>query len=196
MRCLIVTAHPASASLTLHLGDIAEAKAKAAGHQITRLDLGRTGFSPALSAAEWQSHFAPPFDDADLAPQIAALRAAQILVLIAPVWWAGLPATMKGWFDRVWAPGHAFDPHGTAGRIKPLLTNLQQVVLVTTHGAPWYVDWLIQRRPVQRMLRWSLLRLCAPQTGLTSLSLYRAEGVTQDRLDHFTARIGRAMDRL
>lgn len=191
MRCLIVTAHPDAGSLIHHLGDLVEGMLTRPGVEVIRFDLGQTGFAPAMTAQEWRSHFSPPFADNGIQDHVAALRRCDSLVLIAPVWWAGLPALMKGWLDRVWAPGYAFDPHRTPGRIKPLLTDLRHVVLITTHGAPWYVDWLIQRRPVQRMLRWSLLRLSAPQARLTSLSLYRAEGVTKDRLDRFITRIGK-----
>jgi putative NADPH-quinone reductase len=196
MHCLIVTAHPAAKGLTHHLGDVVQTGLQVQGHQIARLDLGQSGFAPALSSAEWQSHFAPPFDAAQVQPQIDALLTAKVLVLIAPIWWAGLPATMKGWFDRVWAPGHAFDPHSSPGQIKPLLSGLRHVVLITTHAAPAWVDWLVHRRPVQRMLRHSLLRLCAPQARLTSLSIYRAENLTPERLAAAISRIDRVVARL
>jgi hypothetical protein len=44
---------------------------------------------------------------ASCAPQ--RLQRAEILVLVFSIWWFGLPALLKGWFDRVWAPGVAFD---------------------------------------------------------------------------------------
>jgi NAD(P)H dehydrogenase (quinone) len=196
MRCLIVTAHPDGQSLNHHLGDLVTARLTRPGAEVTRFDLGQTGFDPAMTAPEWRSHFAQPFADEGLGDHIAALQSAEVLVLIAPIWWAGLPAQMKGWIDRVWAPGHAFDPQTTPGQITPLLVNLRQVVLITTHGGPWWIDWLVQRRPVQTMLRYSLLRLCARRTRLTSLSLYRAEGVTDQRLRAFVERINRAFARL
>lgn len=193
MHCLIVTAHPDAGSLNHHLADLAEGDLARSGAQITRFDLGQMGFAPAMTATEWRSHFSPPFLGEDLQDHIAALQRSEVLVLVAPIWWAGLPAVMKGWFDRVLAPGHAFDPWAVPGRISPLLTGLTQVILITTHGGPWWLDWLVQRRPVQKMLRFSVLRLCAPQARLTSLSLYQAEKITAPRLRAFSARISRAI---
>ena len=39
---------------------------------------------------------------------ISALQSADALLLVYPTWWFGLPAMLKGWFDRVWIPGVAF----------------------------------------------------------------------------------------
>ena len=33
---------------------------------------------------------------------------AELLVLVFPIWWGGLPAIVKGWFDRVCAYGVAY----------------------------------------------------------------------------------------
>ena len=37
------------------------------------------------------------------------LKETEAIVAIYPTWWYGLPAMLKGYFDRVWAPGIAFD---------------------------------------------------------------------------------------
>lgn len=36
------------------------------------------------------------------------LLAADAVILLFPLWWFGMPAIMKGWFDRVWARGLAY----------------------------------------------------------------------------------------
>ena len=41
-----------------------------------------------------------------------AVLASQALVFVYPTWWGAQPAMLKGWFDRVWANGIAYDVNG------------------------------------------------------------------------------------
>jgi len=45
------------------------------------------------------------------------LGIAEALVLVYPSWWYGMPAMLKGYFDRVWLPGVALDVTST-GTVK------------------------------------------------------------------------------
>lgn len=193
MNCLLVTAHPLANSLTARLADHTEATLTGAGHCVVREDLYRGGFSAALTGAERQSYYAPAYDDSGTAAEIARLRGAEALVLCFPTWWFGFPAQLKGWFDRVWAPGVAYDHAEGGGLIRPRLTGLRQVLAVTTLGSPWWVDRLVMRQPVARVLRTAILRPCAPQAGFRMLSLYQAEALEAGRLARFEARVAQAL---
>ena len=195
MNCLLVTAHPLQSSLNARLADHAEARLTAAGHRVIREDLYRSGFSAALTGAERQSYSAPAYDDSATATEIARLRAAEALVLCFPTWWFGFPAQLKGWFDRVWAPGVAYDHAAEGGLIQPRLTGLHHVLAVTTLGAPWWVDRLVMRQPVARVLRSGILRPCAPQARFRMLSLHQAEALKAGRLARFEAQIASALQR-
>ncbi|WP_212668855.1 NAD(P)H-dependent oxidoreductase [Pseudoalteromonas sp. NBT06-2] len=37
------------------------------------------------------------------------MKEVESLFLVFPTWGFGFSAILKGWFDRVWAPGHASD---------------------------------------------------------------------------------------
>ena len=43
------------------------------------------------------------------------LKWAEAILLVYPTWWYGLPAMLKGWFDRVWAKDVAFTLQDGAG---------------------------------------------------------------------------------
>jgi NAD(P)H-dependent FMN reductase len=174
MHALLVFAHPAPDSLGAHLAASIEAALRARGIEVDRLDLYAEGFAPLLSAEERRGHPAP-----DIAALQARLAAADHLVLVFPTWWFGLPASLKGWFDRVWAPGFAYAP-GTP--VRPLLTRLGSCLVVT--------------RPLRRVLKTALIGACAPQARFTMLSLYEAETVSADRLAGFRDRIVGAIARL
>src|SRR5690606_9667001 len=52
------------------------------------------------------------------------------------------PAMLKGWIDRVWACGVAWELPDGARIIRPLLTNIRRIAIVTTHGSSKWVNAL------------------------------------------------------
>ena len=48
-------------------------------------------------------------------PHIERLKWAEAILFVYPTWWYGLPAMLKGWFDRVWAKDVAFTLQAGAG---------------------------------------------------------------------------------
>ncbi len=193
MKCLLVTAHPLQDSLCAHLAERAAQALAAAGHEVVHEDLYAQGFTAALTAAERRSYYAEQYDSSAVAPQAARLLAAEALVLVFPTWWFGFPAILKGWFDRVWGPGIAYDHADDLGAIRPRLHRLRHVLAVTTLGSPWWVDWFILRRPVRRVLKTALLGTCAPACRFDMLSLYKSEKPEPQAVVAFAARVERAI---
>lgn len=196
MRCLVVHAHPLPASLTRHFCDLARTALAANGHDIHFLDLYAVGFDPRLTAQERASHYEPVYDTSLIGAEAAELRAAEMLVLVFPTWWFGLPAILKGWIDRTFAPGVAFGHRADFGPIKPLLTNLRRVVVITTLGSPWWADWLVMRRPVRRMLKTAVTGACAPQARFSYLAFYGADKPSPQRVAAFAESLTKALSRL
>ncbi len=193
-RCLLVSCHPLADSLCNHL--VARVKQGFAGHpiEVEHVDLYDSGFAAPLTAAERRDYFTGAFNASALGAEIEALRRAEILVLVFPTWWFGLPALLKGWFDRVWAPGIAFEhPAEPGGRITAKLDGLRHCLVVTTLGSPWWFDRLIVWRPLRRILKSALIGTCAPDARFDMLSLYNAMALEQPRLNRFLARIDDAV---
>ncbi|MFI8579749.1 NAD(P)H-dependent oxidoreductase [Ectopseudomonas khazarica] len=189
MKCLVVFAHPLQDSLCRHLCDETVAHLAGKGYDIELLDLYASAFDPRLSEAERQSYYAGAFDAGQLQAQLRQLQAAQSLVLVFPTWWFGFPAILKGWFDRVWAPGHAYQHAADLGAITPGLLQLQEVRVVTTLGSPWWVDLFVLRRPVRRVLKLALLGACTRGCSFRMLSFYRSEKADRVRVDAFVRKI-------
>jgi putative NADPH-quinone reductase len=189
MKCLIVVAHPLRESLSSALAASAAEALRQAAHEVWLEDLYRDEFAAALSAAERASYYGCPYDSSAVQPQIDRLLAAEGLVLCFPTWWFGFPAILKGWFDRVWAPGVAYDHADDFGPIRPRLRNLRRTLVVTSLGAPWWVDWLVLRRPVLRVLKTAILGACAPACKFSMLTIYKAERLRQGQVDRLTARM-------
>lgn len=163
------------------------------GIRAAHLNLYEQEFEPCLQKEERQSYYKQSFDGQKLEEEIAQLKDTELLVLVFPTWWFGFPAILKGWFDRVWAPGVAFDHATDLSAIRPRLDKLKQVIAISTIGSPWWVDWLIMRRPVRRILKSALIGVCAPQSKFQMLTLYKAEKQTEPQIRKFEARIQSAI---
>ena len=123
MHALFVYAHPEPASFTAALKDAGAAALRDSGHTVEVSDLyaekfdpvaGRHDFCTVADVARFhyqteQGHahkhqaFAP-----DLAREQERFLKADLVVWLFPIWWGGMPAIMKGWFDRVLAFGFAY----------------------------------------------------------------------------------------
>jgi len=192
MNCLVVIAHPSQESLCRTAAAKAIGTLRAAGHEVAVEDLYASGFAPAITPEERASYYSQ-YDGAAVQAEIGRLKAAEGLVLFFPTWWFGFPAILKGWFDRVWAPGAAFDHADDLGPIKPRLKGLRTVLAVTSLGAPWWVDRIVMRQPVKRVLRHAILGACAPGAKLQMLSLYQAERLDAGEVQRFARKVERAL---
>ncbi|HKJ76298.1 MAG TPA: NAD(P)H-dependent oxidoreductase [Gammaproteobacteria bacterium] len=191
MRCLVVKAHPLDDSLCAGMAQRAAATLDAAGHEVAVEDLYAQGFEPALTARERASYYSGAYAAEAVSGQAERLLAAEGIVLVFPTWWFGPPAILKGWFDRVWAPGIAYDHADDLGAIRPRLHGLRRMLAVTTLGAPWWVDRLVLRQPVKRMLKTALVGTCAPRCRFRMLSRYRAESLSPAQVEALAGRVGR-----
>lgn len=193
MKCLVVTAHPLTQSLCKQLTDhIVEALAKA-NHEVTVEDLYAQQFSPQLTPTERESYYQDRYDTSAISEYVEHLQKTELLVLLFPTWWFSFPAVLKGWFDRVWGPGIAYDHANDYGQITPRLTNLKKVLVITSLGSPWWVDRFIMRQPVKRIIKTALLNTCAKQSTLQFLSLYNSEKLSLAQINKFKRKINRAL---
>ncbi|MCP4320230.1 MAG: NAD(P)H-dependent oxidoreductase [Hyphomicrobiales bacterium] len=188
-RVLVVSCHPLTDSLCKDLCDHVLLRFDERGADVVHLDLYATGFDPVLSAVERMHYHKKPYPTDALKRETDDLVSAETLVLVFPVWWFGFPAMLKGWFDRVWAPGVAYDHADNAGPIKPRLTKLRHCVAVATMGSPWWIDRIVMLRPVRRVLAHALVGACARQCRFRMLTLYRADSASGKNVDRFKRRI-------
>lgn len=195
MKCLLVKAHPLAESLCSSTARRIIEVLGSMGHEITVSDLYEEHFDAAMTASERDSYYKETYHTAGVADQIERLQSAEAIVLVFPTWWFGMPAILKGWFDRVWAPGEAYDHAPGYGPIRPRLQNLREMLVVTSLGAPWWIDFFIMRRPVRRILKTAIAGTCAPGCRFRMVSIYKSESLTSKRVSRFFSRIEDALSR-
>ncbi len=133
MKHLIVVAHPAEDSFTMGLMHAYAAELESLGHNQHTYDLYRMGFNPVLAAHELAPVGADHPVSADVTLGQNDIRSADALTVIYPLWWMSMPAMMKGYIDRVFARGFAYESHN--GVVQGLLSG-KKCVLITISGAP------------------------------------------------------------
>ncbi|AZO65467.1 NAD(P)H-dependent oxidoreductase [Mesorhizobium mediterraneum] len=135
MHALIVIAHPDPSSLSHSVArHVAEGVSLSdPGNSFEIADLAAEAFDPRFTATDLAVHRkgAPP--SADVAAEQARIDRADALVLVYPVYWWSMPGLLKGWIDRVFANGWAYD-EGPDAKLVKRLRHLR-VHLVAIGGA-------------------------------------------------------------
>lgn len=194
MNVLVVACHPVRGSF----GDACRARVlaglDAAGHTTRVTDLYADGFDPAMSLAERSAH-AEPGVAPDLQGYADDLAWAAALVLVYPTWWGGQPAMLKGWIDRVWVAGVAWELPAGKTVLRPLLTNVGRIVVVTTHGSPKWIN-VLQGEGGKRTAFRSIRAMCSRRTRTTWCAMYGLDRASADDRTRFLARVERTLSRL
>ncbi len=133
MNALILYAHPCDASFNHAVLEQVQRGLRDGNHSFRVIDLYKEGFDPALKfgGERKRSELASDWETARYREWI---KEADRLILIYPVWWYGLPAILKGFFDRVFVSGFAYSSAG--GRPKGLLVGKSAWAVYTIDSPP------------------------------------------------------------
>jgi len=87
------------------------------------------------------------------------IQRANHLVFVYPTWWGTMPALLKGFIDRVFLPGFAFQYRKGSVWWDKLLKGKSARLIVTMDTPPWYYRW-IYKRPGHNAMKKSTLEFC------------------------------------
>lgn len=101
-------------------------------HAVTLLDLYQEGFNPVLYFD--QEHRRRNLkNDPETAKYRTIITQADLLVFIYPIWWSSMPAILKGFIDRVFAKGFAYQYRGL---LPQGLLKGKKAWIITTSDTP------------------------------------------------------------
>ena len=120
MHALVVVAHPDPASLSQAVTQALAEGVAVAGHSVEIADLAKEGFDPRFSLSDLAVHRREIAQPVDIAFEQERIDRADALVLVYPVYWWSMPALMKGWIERVFANGWAYDEGADLQTVKKL----------------------------------------------------------------------------
>jgi len=128
---LVVVAHPRIKSFNRAVVDAYTAALKERNHRVECRDLYAAKFNPVLSARDLAA-IGQRKPAKDIREEQQAIRRADVMTLVSPLWWSGFPAMLKGYLDRVFCAGFAYVIK--RDEYLPGLTG-KKGVIITTSGA-------------------------------------------------------------
>ena len=136
----IIYAHPYEQSfnhaILQRVRELLESKGKA----YKLIDLYADGFNPAYTKEELALFNQGKALDPLVLHYQEILKKTDRLIFIFPIWWADMPAIVKGFEDKVFLKTLAYNPTPTG--IKGCLTQIREAVVITTSTAPtWYLKF-------------------------------------------------------
>ena len=189
MNVLVVSAHPSSASFNAALAATVISTVSELGHVVRHRDLYAENFDPVFSAYERLHHVGDVSEKletlATLKLHVEDLQWCESIVFVYPTWWSSQPAILKGWIDRILMNEVAWVLPEGAARIKPLLTQIRRIVVVTTHGSSKLVNALEGESGKRTMFR-SVRLMMHRRTRCSWIAMYGLDNATNADRKRFT----------
>ncbi|AKB26998.1 glutathione-regulated potassium-efflux system ancillary protein KefG [Methanosarcina siciliae T4/M] len=156
MKVLYVYAHQEPKSFNAALKETALAALKEKGHEVKLSDLYAMNFNPVLTGEDFTDRKKPdvfkPFLEAiqasktgafapDILAEMEKVKWADLLIFQFPIYFTSMPAILKGWIDRVLAPGFGFNPLINSAYETGLLKGKTAMITTTTGASEeWYSE--------------------------------------------------------
>src|SRR5260370_978314 len=132
MRVMVVYAPPVEASFNAAIHRVVVETLRSRGHEVDDCDLCAESFPAIMGREDRLLYHDIPANRALAKPWIERLEAAEALVLVFPTWVFGPPAILKGFLEKVFVPGVAFQL--VDGKVRGALRHLKRVGGVSTYG--------------------------------------------------------------
>jgi NAD(P)H dehydrogenase (quinone) len=129
MRHLVIYSHPNPKSFNHAIKETYVQALRESGQEVRVRDLYALNFDPVLKGSELAG-FKEARVPEDIRTEQEHVRWAQVITFICPVWWGGPTANLRGYLDRVFSLGFAYDEAS-----KGLLGD-KKVLTIHTLAAP------------------------------------------------------------
>ena len=177
MKVLIIYAHPHTSGFCPIILSRLKEELDDRHIEFEVLDLYRMNYNPVLREQEHYTSGHKKVSEENLAIQ-KQIKETDKLIFIFPIWWEGIPAILKGFFDRVFTRGFAFR-FTEKGMARKLLKGKQALVLFTK-GSPRIYDVLINRRASKNVQKY-ILGFCGIKSK--AFGIYKASEINEKQVN-------------
>jgi len=144
----IIFSHPWHGSFNKAILDTVseELQNKQVPYQV--IDLNKDGFNPVMTESDLALFAKGESPDPLVSKYQNILKDTDRLIFIFPLWWSGLPAILKGFFDKVMLKNFAYV--ATNKGLQGALTHIQSTkVIVTGQVSKWHLKY-VRGNPIQK----------------------------------------------
>lgn len=142
MNVLVINGHPRQRSLSEALAKAYAEGASSVGMNVRCIDVNKLQFE--LNVTHYSPH--NQFTEPCITDAQQQIHWANHVVFVYPTWWGTMPAMLKGFIDRVFTSGFAFDEIEGGTGYAPLLRG-KTAQVITTMDTPVLVYKLVNRAP-------------------------------------------------
>ena len=154
-KILIINGHPNKDAFNFGITAAYKKGAENSGAEVKEIIIADLKFNPNLQFGyQKRTELEPALTDA-----WEKIKWADHLIWVHPVWWGGLPAIMKGFIDRLFLPGFAFQYRENSVWWDKLLMGRTAHIITTLDQPSWYY-WFAFGRPSVNQLKKSTLEFC------------------------------------
>lgn len=163
MKITVILGHPRGGSFNHAIAETVVKALEDNLHEVMYHDLYEEGFDPVLPYEEIPKSAGL---DAGLRRYCDELSASEGIVVIHPNWWGQPPAILKGWIDRVFRPGLAYEfVEGDSGGGIPVgLLRARTAIVLNTSNTPEERESGVFGDPLERLWKDCVFGLCGVKT--------------------------------
>lgn len=163
-KILVINAHPNESSFCHAISKTYAEHARYAGYEVEEITLRQMQFSTNLAHGyEQRTEWEP-----DLIQAWKQLQAAEHWIIVYPTWWGAMPANLKGFFDRVFLPGMAFQYRKDSVWWDKLLKGKTAHIITTMDTPAWYYRWIYGNAGIN-VLKRNILEFCGVKVSKTTI---------------------------
>jgi NAD(P)H dehydrogenase (quinone) len=180
MRTVIVFNHPYEGSYCNAILKAVTKGLQKASHEVDLMHLDNDGFNPAMSLSDLKAFVEHKPIDPQVIEYSERLKKADHVIFIFPIWWDIMPASTKGFIDRVLSPGVVYDHHPRGFGLVPLLKNLRSITVITTMNKPKIIYSLLIGNLIRKVMLRSVFKTMGYK-NLNWISFTSVKAVSQEK---------------
>ena len=116
--------------------------------EVDLIDLRADNFNPVMTKEELIAWRTQPFIDEQTNNYFQRLTTADKIIFIFPIWWESMPASTKGFLDKVLAKGRI-----TSGDLAKLQRKNPEIYVMTISGTPTMVYRFLYGNPIVKIMK-------------------------------------------